>query len=120
MARTLRELWTALLPRLGAAEDTVTVLHQLALPGHDAGHGIRLRPAERTVEVGDPVPGVSLSLRQDTAGYVDLFQAVFGGRLELGAGVFGGTGGALARRLAASFADRPCLRELADRQGSCK
>lgn len=119
VAPTLGELWTALLPRLGGT-DAVAVEYHLALSGGAGDYGILLRPTERTADVDVPVAEPDLVLRHDRAAFVDLFRAVFGGRLDLGAATFGAAEGDVAKRFAASFADRPGLGELAHRHGSCK
>lgn len=112
---TLTAVFTGLLPRL--PQDEVSVQYQLSLPGHDGDHHLRLLPAQKAVEWNGEAP--HLRLRHDATGFADLFKAVFGGRLDLGVSVFNDDS-VVAKALAASFAERPGLGELATRHGSCK
>lgn len=123
---TLAVLFRALLPHLADLdEEEIAVRYRLRLPGHDGVHDLRLRPASRQVELGEDasnsVPRLRIS--HDTAGFVDLFRALLGGRSKLGAALFGDSiegDRPVAKTLAASLAARPGLGELARRQGSCK
>jgi hypothetical protein len=112
---TLRIMFGELLPRL---DGEVTIGYDLRLPGHEGDHRLRLLPAKRQVVIGGSAPDLRLS--HDAGGFVELYRALLGGRPDLGAAVFGGLPGSLARTIAASFGQRPGLGELAKRYGSCK
>ncbi|HEY3611835.1 MAG TPA: class I SAM-dependent methyltransferase, partial [Pseudonocardiaceae bacterium] len=91
----------------------------LALPHHESTHHVLLRPAGRAVELIAPA-AAQLRLHHGAAEFVDLFRATFGGRRDLGAAIFGQDDQPVAKTLAAGFAERPGLDELAARHGSCK
>lgn len=115
VSNVLLALFAGLLPRL---PDDVTIGYELTLPGHTGDHLFQLRPSQHRVENGCDAP--TLRLLHDADGFVNLFRAVFGGRLDLGVAIFNSVDGVAAKALVASFADRPGLGELAQRHGSCK
>ncbi|HEX9334765.1 MAG TPA: class I SAM-dependent methyltransferase [Pseudonocardiaceae bacterium] len=114
---TVTAMFGELLPRIDA---DLTVEYDLTLPAYQATHHIRLLPTRRAVESAEPAAAPGLRLRHGTAEFVDLFRAVFGGRHDLGVALFDPDDQAVAKHLAASFAERPGLAELASRHGSCK
>lgn len=120
VAQTLRVMFGELLPRV---DNAVTVGYDLRLPGHEVSHRIRLLPDRRHVVVDDHDTPADLRLSHDIGGFVELYRVLLGGRSDLGAALFGGLTDdpvGVAGTLAASFAQRPGLGELAERHGSCK